>query len=135
MNDTMNSSLHYNSPPQSIHKGKRDALDWHRPIHQSHTKPISKQTTAPNTSTASVLLQNKILLTSDNENTAHLANLMQSHLTMSPYTREYPHFVFKSKKDDLETKSMSGLDSKKKNKRGTRRVYRVTVPKGIFTLN
>ncbi|KAJ3269466.1 ERMES complex subunit [Terramyces sp. JEL0728] len=85
-----------------------------------------------------------ILSPSDNEVTAHLANLMTNYLTISPNTQDLKNFTFRGNLpyvnsqvsvDLLETQSLPDQFSYRKTvrRRAHRRVHTVKVPSGMFT--
>ncbi|KAJ3320067.1 ERMES complex subunit [Boothiomyces sp. JEL0866] len=85
-----------------------------------------------------------ILSPSDNEITAHLANLMTNHLTISPNTQDLKNFTFRGNLpysssqvsvDLMETQSLPDQFSYRKSvrRKAHRRVHTVKVPTGMFT--
>ncbi|KAJ3368780.1 ERMES complex subunit [Kappamyces sp. JEL0680] len=157
------------SPPASVHKGVPGEVLWHRPNsgtasfrpprqymdassarNSVHHGPAQPQSSLDG---ASELMDDplhqienyrsqeaKVLSPSDNEVTAHLANLMTSHLTISPNTQGLSNLTFRgapsTSLESLETRSVadssvsyrSGTSSVRGKRRLTRRVHTVKVP-------
>jgi distribution and morphology protein 34 len=82
------------SPPASVHKSQVSEV-WHRPSVSSRPATRTPLDTPPMKSKSSLPTETQkqrvILRPSDNEITAHLANLMKSHLTISPNTQNLAH--------------------------------------------
>ncbi|KAI8892453.1 hypothetical protein BC833DRAFT_611610 [Globomyces pollinis-pini] len=87
----------------TIHKGQApDGMQWHRPRHTSQrpTRPTSWNARPPVPPSSKTVADDSpfyrvVLSPSDNEVTAHLANLMTSHLTISPNTQDIAHLAFR----------------------------------------
>ena len=103
------------SPPSSIHKEQVPDVLWHRPPPDSFNRPLSQRPSdmqrmvvgnsdspfknqrgkVGGTQKTRELTRVVTLSPSDNEVTAHLANLMTSHLTISPNTQGLTNLTFR----------------------------------------
>lgn len=103
-----------------IHKGQSDKVEWHRPLETPLKTNESSQVGIP-----SLEITDKVVLErGDNSNTAHLANLMTSYLTISPNLRQLDNLVVRGTLSDLGKKVEKG--------KGRRRVHSIRVPEEVM---
>jgi hypothetical protein len=105
-----------------IHKGQLDKVQWHRP---SPSSTITTKSNATINVEHEMEMKDKIVLErGDNGNTAHLANLMTSYLTISPNLRQLDNLVVRGTVNEVGKKVEKG--------RGRRRVHKVMVPEEVM---
>ncbi|KAJ3256478.1 ERMES complex subunit [Boothiomyces macroporosus] len=151
--DDDSESVHsaWTAPPTSNAQPllQTDGMHYQRPsVHKRPSNLTTKPTVIkPRMSPIQETPENYrvILSPSDNEVTAHLANLMTNHLTISPNTQDLKNFTFRGNLpysssqvglDIMETQSLPDQFSYRRSvhrRKAHRRVHTVKVPTGMFT--
>lgn len=121
----------FQSQPSSMIHKSHTPLTWHRPL-PSTSRPLPSSSSHHHSSESlpEALAEDNTLVTlslSTNATTAHLANLMTSHLTISPSSQGLSHLLFRGA--PVEGGSVSGA---RRVRRGTRRLHVVKVPGGMI---